>query len=120
MRQITEAQYQFALSRIEELLPMVGEDMSADDPKAVDLAMMSDIVIDYEESHYPIEKPSVAELITDGLKEMKLTQKELAKQLGVSTTRVNDFTSGRAEPSLSLAGSICRILKISPAAMMRM
>ena len=56
----------------------------------------------------------------DGLNEMKLTQKELARQLGVSTTRVNDFTSGRAEPSLSLAGSICRILKISPAAMMRM
>ena len=120
MRQITESQYQLALSRMEELRPMVGEDMPADDPKAVELAMMSDIVIDYEESHYPIEKPSVAELITDGLNEMKLTQKELAKQLGVSTTRVNDFTSGRAEPSLSLAGSICRILKISPAAMMRM
>ena len=89
MRQITESQYQLALSRIEELLPMVGEDMSADDPKAVELAMMSDIVIDYEESHYPIEKPSVAELITDGLKEMKLTQKELAKQLGVSTTMIS-------------------------------
>ena len=116
MRQITEAQYQLALSRVEELLPAVGEDMSPDDPKAVELAMMSD----YEESHYPIEKPTVAELIKDGLKEMKLTQKELAQQLGISTTRVNDFTSGRAEPSLSVAGSICRILRISPSAMMRM
>ncbi|MGM9793771.1 MAG: type II toxin-antitoxin system HigA family antitoxin [Candidatus Cryptobacteroides sp.] len=120
MRQITESQYQLALRRVEELLPVVGEDMSPDDPKAVELAIMSDIVIDYEESHYPIEKPTVAELIRDGLKEMNLTQKDLAKELGVSTTRVNDFTTGRAEPSLLLAGSICRILKISPVAMMRM
>ena len=120
MIQITEARYHLALSRVEELLPAVGEDMSPDDPKAVELAMMSEIVIDYEESHYPIEKPTVAELIKDGLKEMKLTQKELAQQLGISTTRVNDFTSGRAEPSLSVAGSICRILRISPSAMMRM
>ena len=120
MRQITESQYQLALRKVEELLPEVSEDMSPDDPKAVELAMMSDIVIDYEESHYPIEKPTVAELIKDGLKEMNLTQKDLAKELGVSTTRVNDFTTGRAEPSLSVAGSICRILKISPAAMMRM
>ena len=54
MRQITESQYQLALRRVEELLPEVSEDMSPDDPKAVELAMMSDIVIDYEESHYPI------------------------------------------------------------------
>ena len=120
MRQITESQYQLALRRVEELLPEVSEDMSPDDPKAVELAMMSDIVIDYEESHYPSEKPTVADLIKSGLKEMTLTQKDLAKELGVSTTRVNDFTTGRAEPSLSVAGSICRILKISPAAMMRM
>lgn len=31
--------------------------------------MMSDIVIEYEELHFPIEKPSPAELIKDGLKE---------------------------------------------------
>ena len=118
MRQISENQYKLACSRVEELLPMVGEDTPADDPKTIELAIMSDIIIDYEETHFPIEKPTVAELIADGLKEMNLTQKELAQELGVSTTRVNDFTTGKAEPSLVLASSICRILKISPAAML--
>lgn len=33
----------------------------------------------------------------DGLNEMKLTQKELARQLGASTTRVNDFTDERQQ-----------------------
>ncbi len=106
MRQISENQYKLACSRVEELLPMVGEETPADDPKAIELAIMSDIIIDYEETHFPIEKPTVAELIADGLKEMNLTQKQLAQELGVSTTRVNDFTTGKAEPSLVLASSI--------------
>ena len=120
MRQITEEQYLLASQRIEELLSQVDEGTPLNDPKAVELAMMSDIVIEYEELHFPIEKPSAAELIKDGLKEMKMTQKQLAEELGISTTRVHDFASGKAEPSLALAGSICRILKISPAAMMRL
>ena len=120
MRQITENQYKLACSRVEELLPLVREDTPADDPMALELAIMSDIIIEYEEHHFPIEKPTVAELIRDGLKEMNLSQKQLAQELGVSTTRVNDFTSGKAEPSLSIASSICRILKITPAAMLRL
>lgn len=80
--------------------------------------MMSDIVIDYEKDHFPIAKPTVAELISDGLKENHLTQKQLAKELGVSPTRVNDFVSGKSEPSLSTAGKICHLLRIRPAAML--
>ena len=79
---------------------------------------MSDIIIEYEENHFPIEKPTVAELIRDGLKEMNLSQKQLAQELGVSTTRVNDFTSGKAEPTLRLARSICRTLKLAPPPML--
>lgn len=120
MRQITEEQYKFALQRVEELLPLVSDETPSDDSKATELSMMSDIIIEYEDVHYPIAKPTVAELIKDGLKEMKLTQKQLASKLGVSPTRVNDFTTGKAEPSLALAGNICRILHIKPAAMMRL
>ena len=118
MRKITEEQYRFAQSRVEALLPLVDDNTPLSDPKAVELVMMSDIVIDYEQEHFPIEKPSVAELIADGLKHSRITQKQLAEELGVSTTRVNDFVSGKSEPNLKIAGHICRFLHISPAAML--
>lgn len=118
MRKITEEQYKFAQSRVEELLPLVDDTTPLTDPKAVELMMMSDIVIDYEKEHFPIAKPTVAELIADGLKEARLTQKQLAAELGISTTRVNDFVSGRSEPNLRIAGRICQILKVRPAAML--
>ena len=118
MIKITESQYKLAQSRIEGLLPLVDDTTPLDDPKAVELMMMSDIIIEYEKEHYPIEKPTVAELIADGLKEMHLTQKQLATELGVSTTRVNDFVSGKSEPNLKIAGRICKLLNIKPAAML--
>ena len=55
MGKITKQQYEFALKRVEELLPLVDETMSKNDPKVVELSMMSDIVIDYEKEHLPIE-----------------------------------------------------------------
>lgn len=68
MRIITEDQYKLAKARVEELLPLVDDNTPLDAPKAVELMMMSDIVIDYEKDHFPIAKPTVAELISDGLK----------------------------------------------------
>ena len=54
MAKITKDQYKLALARIEELLPMVNDDTPASDCDAVELTMMSDVVIDYEKEHYPI------------------------------------------------------------------
>ena len=47
MSNIKKEQYEFALNRIEELLPLVDENTPADDNKAIELSMMSDIVIAY-------------------------------------------------------------------------
>lgn len=110
-------QYQYALERIEDLLPLVsGEDPNEE--KAVELSIYSDIVIEYEKEHFPIEKPTPAELIQASLAEKQLTQKELAARIGVSPSRVNDYVSGRAEPSLRIASRLCLALGIAPAAML--
>ena len=63
MGKITKEKYEFALARIEELLPLVDDNTPANDRNAVELTMMSDVVIEYEKEHYPIAKPSVAQLI---------------------------------------------------------
>ena len=118
MSRITKEQYEFAVERIEELLPLVTDETPANDRNAIELTMMSDIVIEYEKEHYPIAKPSVADLIELSLEEKDMTQKQLAYLIGVSPSRVNDYVTGRAEPTLKIARLLCRTLSISPAAMM--
>jgi len=106
------------MERVEELLPLVDDNTPANDKNAVELSMMSDIVIAYEKEHYPIEKPTVAELIELSLEEKGMTQKQLANEIGISPSRINDYISGRSEPTLRIARLLCRILNIQPSAML--
>ena len=116
---ITKEQYEFALARIEQLLPIVDDNTPANDKDAVELSVMSDIVIAYEKEHYPISKPTIPELIELYLEEKGMTQKQLASEIGVSPSRINDYISGRSEPTLKYAGLLCKVLNIPPAAMLR-
>jgi HTH-type transcriptional regulator/antitoxin HigA len=118
MNKITKNQYEFALSRVEELLPLVDDNTPANDKNSVELSVMSDIVIAYEKEHYPIRKPAVSELIELYLQEKGITQKQLALEIGVSPSRINDYISGRSEPSLKNASLLCRILNIPPSVML--
>ena len=106
------------MERVEELLPLVDDNTPVNDKKAVELTMMSDIVIAYEKEHYPIEKPTVAELIELSLEEKRMTHKHLAQEIGISPSRINDYISGRSEPTLKVARLLCQILNIQPAAML--
>lgn len=75
MNKVTKEQYEFALTRIEELLPLVDDNTPANDKNAVELSLVSDVVIAYEKEHYPIGKPTVAKLIELSLEEKGMTQK---------------------------------------------
>ena len=116
--EITRQQYEFALARIEELLPIVDDQTAVTDRNAVELVLLSDIVIEYESIHFPIEKPTIAELMELALEERKMTQRELAREIGVSPSRINDFMTGRAEPSLKIAKRICLTPGITASAML--
>ncbi len=108
----TEEQYRYALARVEALLPrMEDETMSASEEQ--ELAIMSDVVASYEEEHYPLESLTLGELISYALKEQDKSQAELARELGISPSRVSDFVNDKSEPSLSLAGRICQVLGLS-------
>lgn len=119
MEKITKEQYEFALNRIEELLPQVTDETPANDKNAVELTLMSDIVEEYEKKHYPIGKPSIAELLELSLEDKNMTQKQLAKEIGISPSRINDYMTGRSEPTLKVARLLCLTLKISPAAILQ-
>jgi hypothetical protein len=51
---ITKEKYEFALAKVEELLPLVDDSTPANDKIALELSVMSDIVIAYEKMHFPI------------------------------------------------------------------
>ena len=106
--------YEYALARIEKLLPLVSEETPLNDPAAIELAIMSEVVISYETKYFPMEKPTVSELIQLSLEDKGMTQKQLAKEIGVSPARINDYVTGRAEPTLRIARLLCSALSISP------
>lgn len=54
----SEKQYKAAMARIEELLPLVTEDTPEDDIHSVELVLLSNLVADYDNEHYPIGAPS--------------------------------------------------------------
>lgn len=106
--------YEFALQRIEELLPITPDCAPEEDPRAAELDMVSNIVEEYETIHYPIAQPTVGEVIADAMDEMKMSGKELAKRIGVSPSRISDYITGRAEPTLKIARLLCQVLRIHP------
>lgn len=118
MAKISKDQYEFALARIEELLSVVDDNTPANDRNALELAMMSEAVIDYEKEHYPIGKPTIAQLIQLSLDEKNMSQKQLAAEIGVSPSRISDYISGKADPTLKIARLLCTTLGITPAAML--
>ena len=63
-------------------------------------------------------KPTVAQLIQLSLDEKNMSQKQLATEIGVSPSRISDYVSGRAEPTLKIARLLCSTLGITPAAML--
>ena len=112
----TEKEYEAAMARIEELLPLTwGDDVPADSPENIELTLLSDLVADYEDVHYPIGKPSLVSVIKLRMYEMGLNQKNIAAMLGISTPRMSEIMHGKVEPSLSLARQMCLKLNISPA-----
>ena len=114
MAKITKEEYEFALARIEELLPMVDDNTPVDDPNYLELDMISDMVEEYEDIHYPIGKPTLIDIIKLRLYEMGITQSKLAEMLGLSNARVSEILNGKSEPSLKIGRELSRQLNIDP------
>lgn len=68
-------QYNAAMERIEELLPLVTEETPLSDKNSVELVLLSNLVADYDEEHYPVKAPTLPELIRLRMAEMHLSQK---------------------------------------------
>lgn len=105
-------QYDWAVSRVEELLPLVGDDTPLNDPNCIELALLSNLVADYSDEHFSIGTPSLVDVIRLRMYEMKLTQQGLAQLIGVSPSRVSEILTQKSEPTLNIARKISQKLNI--------
>ena len=108
----SEIEYNKSLERIEVLLKEVGNNTSVHDTKFIELDRVSELVADYEETHHPVPKPTLQEVIELRMFERKLTQKSLAQLLGTSAARVSEYLKGKREITLKVAKALYKKLDI--------
>ena len=84
-----------------------------DDKNLIELDLLSGLIVDYEEKHYPIKSPSLVDVIKLRKFEMGLNQVKLSELLGPSPSRTSDYLTGRSEPTLKLAREITPKLNIN-------
>ncbi|MCQ2375723.1 MAG: helix-turn-helix domain-containing protein [Salinivirgaceae bacterium] len=104
--------YEATMERIEELLPLVDDNTPPTNKNAVELDLLSAMVEEYEDEHFPIEQPSLVSVMKLRMYEMGLNQAKLAELLGVSSSRISDIFNGRCEPTLQLAREISRKMNV--------
>lgn len=109
-----EIQYGAIMKRIDKLLEIVTDDTPQTDVTFIELDVLSDLVEQYENIHYPISTPSLVDVLKLRMYEMNLTQAKLAELIGVSAPRMSDYLSGKSEPTLQIARNIHQKLNISP------
>ena len=107
-----EKQYEWAVARVEELLPLVTDDTPKDDPNSIELELLSNMVADYSDEHYSVGQPSLADVLKLRMYELGLTQLSLSKLLGISASRVSEYLNGKSEPTLKVARKISTELGI--------
>ena len=91
------------MARIEELLPLADDATPKTDKNPVELDLLSELVSEYEDEHYPIKSPSLIDILKLRMYEMGINQTKLSELLGVSPSRISDYFSGRCEPTLNVA-----------------
>jgi len=107
-----EKQYQIILKRVEELMDIVKEDTPSNDHNFVELDLLADLAEEYEMEYFPIEQPTLSEALKLRMSEMQLTQKSLAKLLGISIPRVSDYLTGKSQPTFAIAKKMHHNLNI--------
>ena len=108
----TEQEYRSLMNRIDELIEVVDDNTPKDSKEYVELDIISGLVAEYEDIHYPIGKPSLVDTIKLRLYEMGITQNKLAEILGISPARVSEIMTGKCEPTLKVARAIVPLLHL--------
>ena len=102
----TEAENEAALARIEELM-----DAAVGTPEGEELDLLSLLVWNYEQEHYPIGSPTPLEAIEFFMDQNNLTNADMVKYLG-SPSKVSEVLSGKRALSKTMIRKLAEGLGI--------
>ena len=100
------------MARIDQLFYETDENTPVEDPRLIELDMLSALVEEYEKEVCPIQPPTLAEMILFRMHEMNLTQKELSRLLDITAPRLSEILNGKKDPTYRQAQKIATTLNI--------
>ena len=104
----TEDQYDHALARVYDLMQTeIGENTTESD----ELEVLSILVKEYENEHYPMPSPNPLEAIKFRLDQMGMSEKELGEILGYRS-RKSEILSGKRKLNLAMIRKLNEVLHI--------
>ena len=103
------------MKRVNQLLTEVNDNTPENDVQNVELVLLSNLIADYEDEHYPIQKPTLIDVLKLRMFELGLSQSGLASLLGMNQSKISEIMSGKSEPTLKQARKMVQELNISPA-----
>ncbi len=116
MKIIAKKEFEVAERKMNALLQIVtakgGFDfLTASETKEIEV--LTDIVRQYEEANFIIQTPqTVQELIAFKMFEKNLKQKEMAKMLDTTDTKLSEIMHHKRKPSISFLKSMHQVLGI--------
>lgn len=102
----TEKDYEQALSRLEEIFHADAESAEGDEAE-----VLSILIENYEEEHYPIGMPNPIEAIKFRMEQMDMNQKDLAEVVGF-TSRVSEILNKKRKLTLNMIRKLSVALHI--------
>ena len=104
----TEADYQKALKRLEEIF-----DAKIGTPDSDEADILGLMIDEYEKKHFPIEAPDPVEAIKIRMEELRLKQSDLADALG-GENRVSEILNRKRKLTLEMIRNLTKRLNLSP------
>ena len=108
------SEYKDKTKRMEELLKSLTTKGKLTPKQQNELDVISDIVADYEESNFPFQIETLTEMIELRMFQRKLKQKDVAKILGTTPSRISEILNGKRNLTLEIAKGLYNKLNIDP------
>ena len=103
----SEKDYRQALSRLEAIF-----DAPKDTPEGDEAEILSLLIENFEDEHYPIEAPDPIEAIKIRMEELDLKQKDLIGVIG-GKSRVSEVLNKKKKLTVEMIRELERVLNIS-------
>ena len=102
----TEHEYEYGLNRLEQIF-----DAQVGTKEGDELELLSLLIENYEQQHFPIDLPDPVEAIKFRMEQMNYKAKDLAKVIGYPS-RVTEILNRKRKLSLDMIRQINRIMHI--------